>query len=91
IDFSYNYIYVVADDGNVYLSTDRGSSWLLRSDIGGQTDYQDITLIIIPEFSESVAILLIILAFCVATRQFSKQRRRQSRGRRIKLSMTLPN
>jgi hypothetical protein len=63
IDYSYNYIYAVASDGNVYLSTDRGSNWLLRSDIGAETDYQDITCIIIPEFD--VLVFPVILAIAI--------------------------
>jgi photosystem II stability/assembly factor-like uncharacterized protein len=74
IDYSYNYIYVVADDGNVYLSTDRGSSWLLRSDIGSETDYEDITCIIIPEFPELALILLGVLALIMQMRLRSSRR-----------------
>ena len=78
IDHSYNYIYVVADDGSVFLSTDTGSNWLLRSDIGAETDYQDITCIIIPEFSQSALILLGVIALLVPMRIVLSRRGRSN-------------
>jgi photosystem II stability/assembly factor-like uncharacterized protein len=81
IDYSYNYIYVVADDGNVFLSTDRGSTWMLRSDIGSETDYQDITCIIIPEFSASAIIFMFVLVIFLSSARFVRGRRRSSSKR----------
>jgi tetratricopeptide (TPR) repeat protein/photosystem II stability/assembly factor-like uncharacterized protein len=80
IDFSYNYIYVVADDGNVYLSTDGASTWMLRSDIGSQTDYEDITCIIIPEFPPSILLLLAVILLLVPMRTVLSRRKRASRS-----------
>ncbi|MCK4456956.1 MAG: lamin tail domain-containing protein, partial [Thermoplasmata archaeon] len=61
IDTRYDYIYVIEDTGQVYLSVDSGANWTLRSDIGSETDYEDITCYVIPEFSEIAAALIPIL------------------------------
>jgi photosystem II stability/assembly factor-like uncharacterized protein len=85
IDFSYNYIYVVADDGNVYLSTDGASTWMLRSDIGSQTDYEDITCIIIPELPQLVPMFLVVMVLILVVRGVDNRRRR---SRKSKISRT---
>jgi KaiC/GvpD/RAD55 family RecA-like ATPase/photosystem II stability/assembly factor-like uncharacterized protein len=74
IDYSYNYIYVVADDGSVYLSTNTGTNWMLRSDIGTETDYEDITCVIIPELPQFALILLGVMALLMLVRLISNRR-----------------
>jgi photosystem II stability/assembly factor-like uncharacterized protein len=81
LDYSYNYLYVVADDGNVYLSIDGGSNWLLRSDIGSQTDYEDITCIIIPELPSFVAIILTLLVMILIVRRGGIRLRSSRKGK----------
>lgn len=68
IDTFYDYIYVVDSVGGVYLSTDGGSNWVLRSDIGSETDYEDITCIIIPEFPQFIFVVLSCLALFAVSR-----------------------
>ncbi len=75
IDTNYDYLYVIADTGEVYLSVDQGGNWTLRSDIGSQTDYADIAVFIIPEFSE---VALALLPFALAA-LFGVLRRRRRR------------
>jgi hypothetical protein len=76
IDTRYDYIYVIEDTGQVYLSVDYGANWTLRSDIGGETDYEDITCYVIPEFSEIAAALIPILILVLVT---VRRRKRDSK------------
>jgi hypothetical protein len=84
VDTAYDYIYVVDDTGGVYLSTDGGSNWVLRSDIGSETDYEDITCIVIPELPQLVPIILSVMVLILVVREEGNRRRISRKGKTSK-------